>query len=155
MTSRYRRLDKILQYRISRERLYQRRAAVCRHWLQTALQRIDSLHQVCHKVRAGRPPGEIARLHSQQDQQYYLRAAQKRIVQVEGLRRRLQQRLQHRQSQLKKAAQYRRATETTLERIEQEVNQALAQNRDKELNELGRLKLLSRRLNRDVTAARG
>ncbi len=155
MSSRYHRLDKILEYRISRERLCQRRAAICRRWLQIAQQRLDNLRHACQKVRTAPPPAQIARVAWYQYQQQYLRAAQERIARVERLRRMLRERLQRRQFQLKKAAQRRRATETALERIEQEVNQALAQNKDRELDELTRLKLLEHRSHRDAIATRG
>ncbi len=154
MVNRYHRLDKVLNHRLSRERLYQQRAAICRRWLQAAQQRLDSLQQLAHQVRDSLPPRAIVRIQWHQDQQNYLRALQRRLARFNRLRRKLHQRLHDKNSQVVSAAQYRRATQTALARLGQEVNQTVTRNKDKEFHQLVQLKFLEQSINH-ATITRG
>jgi len=146
MVNRYHRLDKVLNHRLSRERLYQQRAAICRRWLQAAQQRLDSLQQLSHQVRDSLSPRAIVRIQWHQDQQDYLRALQRRLARLKRLRRKLHQRLHDKDFQVVSAAQYRRATQTALARLEQEVNQNVRRNKDTEFHQLVQLKFLAQRV---------
>ena len=155
MTNRYRRLDRVFNYRLSRERLYQQRAAICCRWLHAAQQRLTQLHEAACRVQGAAPPGKTAAARWHQDRQHYLRALHRRIFRLERLGEKLRQRLQYKRNQATTAGQYRRATESALARLQQEVNQTLIQNKDKEFHQLVRLEFLNRRLNANAATTRG
>ncbi len=150
MTNRYQRLDNVLSYRLRCERLYQRRAAICRRWLQAVQGRLLQLRQTVDQVRVKQPPSGQAYAHWYQDQQSYLRALHTQIARLQHLRIRLQHRLQRRQSQLTVAAQYRRATETALARVGGEVTRDATQNKDKEFTQLVQLKFTDQKSGSDA-----
>ncbi len=150
MPNRDQRLDNILNYRLRREQLYQRRAAICGRWLQAAQGRLLRLRQTVDQVRANHPPSGQAYARWYQDQQSYLRALHTQIAGLQHLRIRLQHRLQRRQSQLTIAAQYRRATETALARVRGEVTRDAAQNKDKEFTQLVQLKFTDQQPSSDA-----
>ena len=150
MTNRYQRLDNILSYRLSRERLCQRRAAICRRWLQAAERQLLGLRQTARHARDQHPPPGQAHVHWYQDQQSYLRALHTRIARLQHLHTRLRRRLQRRQSHLTAAAQYRCATETALARVRQEATDRAAENKEKEFAHLVQLKFTDHQLSSDA-----
>lgn len=154
MTERYQRLDKVFQHQLSRERLCQQRAAICHRWLRAVNRRISGLQHGMEQVGAGNWPHHVALVHWHQDKERCLRALQSRLERVRGVGHRLRQRLQDKEAELIRAAQCCRATETALERIEQEVSQARTRNTAKKLDELVRRRLAGERQYSDAAAIR-
>ena len=146
MTERYKRLEKTLSQRLSHEQLCQRRTAVCQGWLQAVERRLARLQAADAQVRGGRGgPGQATKIHWHQDEQRYLQALQSRLERTQRLGQRLGLRLEARETEVVKAAQHRRATQTALGRIEEGVRQTAVRNSRKSFDELVRLRALAER----------
>ena len=152
MSERCDRLDKILSQQLIRERLSQRRAAICQRWVRAAERSISRLQRTLKQVRGGGSPGYLAKACWHQDHQRHLQALQSQLERIQRLRQRLQQRRRDKEAEVVRAAQYRRATEAALQRIEQEASRTRTRNTAKRLDQLVTLRSLGERQGPDATA---
>jgi len=138
MNERIARMGKILNNRTSRERLYQRRAAICRQLVHTAEARLARLHreQTALRNTIGRQVPYTVDWH--QRRQRTLADLDRRIGRIQGIHQRLKQRASRRQAELVKAAQLRRAAQKGTARLQQQATQAAQRSRQRQFDDLVR-----------------
>ena len=151
MNDRVRQLSNILDYQANHEQLWHRRVAICRRAVAAAEARLTQLRQQEQNLRRS---GCAASLTVQwyQYRQQGLGAVRRRIGRIEQLRQRLEQRIVSRRAELVKAAQRRRATETTLGRTQRQAERTAQRATEKQSDELVRTERIHRAGSSNVAA---
>jgi len=138
MNKRIARMGKLLNNRASRERLYQRRAAICRQLVHIAEARLARLRREEAALRntIGRQVPYTVDWH--QRRQRALADLDRRITRIQGIQQQLKQRASRRQAELVNAAQLRRAAQKATARLQQQATQAARRSRQRRLDDLVR-----------------
>ncbi len=142
MNERIARMGRILDYRASRERLYQRRAAICRQLLYATEAKLSRLHHEQAALRNGADP-PAATAHWYQQRQRMLANLDRRITRVQHTHQQLKQRVFRRQAELVGAAQLRRAAQKAITRLQQQATQAAQRSRQRRFDNLVRTEQVS------------
>ena len=151
MNKRIARMDKILDYRAGRERLFQRRAAICRQLVHTAEARLAKLRReqtALHTAVSSQIP---VTAHWHQQRQRLLADLDRRIGRIQGIHQQLKQRASRRQAELVNAAQLRRAAQKAATRLQQQAAQAARRSRQRRFDDLVRTEQVSHNLNSNAT----
>ncbi len=138
MNKRIARMGKILDNRAGRERLYERRAAICRQLVHTAEARLARLRreQTALRNTIGRQVPCTVDWH--QRRQRTLADLDRRITRIQCTHQRLTQRTSRRQAELVNAAQLRRAAQKATARLQQQATKAAQRSRQRQLDDLVR-----------------
>ncbi len=138
MNERIARMGKILDHRASRERLYERRAAICRRLEHAAEARLARLRREEAALRntIGRQVPYTVDWH--QRRQRALADLDRRITRIQGIQQQLTQRASRRQAELVNAAQLRRAAQKATTRLQQQATEAAHRNQQKQFDDLVR-----------------
>jgi len=143
MNTRIAQMGKILNNRASRERLYQRRAAICRQLVHTAEARLAKLRREQTALRTAVSSQVPATAHWHQQRQRLLANLDRRITRTQDTHQRLKQRASRRQTELVNAAQLRRAAQKATTRLQQQAAQAARRSRQKRFDDLVRTEQVS------------
>jgi len=150
MNERIARMGKILDHRASRERLYQRRVAMCRQLVRTAEAKLSGLHHEQIALRNGVGP-LAATVHWHQQRQRALADLDRRITRIQHTHQRLKHRASRRQAELVNAAQLWRAAQKATARLQQQAAQAVRRSQQKQLDDLVRTKRIIRNSTSNAT----
>ncbi len=151
MNERIARLGNILNNRASRERLYQRRAAICRQLVHTSEARLAKLRreQTALRNTIGRQGPYTVDWH--QRRQRTLADLDRRITRIQGIHQRLKQRASRRQAELVNAAQLRRAAQKATTRLQQQAAQTAQRSRQRRFDDLVRTQQMTNNPNFNAT----
>ncbi len=151
MNKRIARMDKILDNRAGRERLYQRRAAICRQLVHTAEARLAKLRREQTALRTAVSSQIPVTAHWHQQRQRLLADLDRRIGRIQGIHQQLKQRASRRQAELVNVAQLRRATQKATTRLQQQATQAARRSRQRRFDDLVRTQQITNTPNFNAT----
>ncbi len=152
MSERIARMGRILDNRAGRERLYERRVAICRQLVYAAEAKLTRLCQEQTALRNATSEQLSATAHWHQQRQRALADLDRRITRIQRTRQRLKQRASCRQAELVNAAQLRRAAEKAITRLQQQATQAAQRSSAKRFDDLVRTVQVIRNPNFNATS---
>ncbi len=138
MNQRSSQLARILAHRIKREQLCQRRLAICRRALTATEGRLAQLYRQQQALSRTESAAATVTVQWHQHRQRLVDVLEQRTDSTHRMRGRLDERAHRRQTELVRAAQMRRATETVLSRITQEAFRAARQAEGRQFDNLVR-----------------
>jgi len=152
MNERIARIGRILHYQANRERLCQRRVAICRQLVCAAEAKLTRLCQEQTALRNATSKQLSATAHWHQQRQHALADLDRRITRIRRTHRRLKQRASCRQAELVDAAQLRRAAEKAIVCLQQQAAQAAQRSSQRRFDDLVRAVQVIHNSNFNATA---
>ena len=150
MNQRTSQLARILAHRIKREQLCQRRVAICQRAITATEGRLAELHRQQQALRRTQTAAATVTVQWHQHRQQLVDVLARRIERAWRIVGRLQERARRRQTELVRAAQTRRVTETVLSRITQEACRAARRAEGRQFDNLVRTSRAARTRNSHV-----